>query len=235
MLKINNISLNKKKNKILSSISLKASKGRISLLLGKSGSGKTSLLRCISQLETAYEGEISYEGRALSALSAKERCRLIGFVPQSYALFPHKNALDNCAHALRAVFGASKASAAAKAAEILRSLDMEKFLDRFPQELSGGQQQRVAIARALALNPSFILLDEPTSALDPENTERLIEIVRRLQAEGRGVIISSQDMAFAKKILDRAYFLEQGAFVEEHQGGEALPQEGKLYQFLYGS
>ncbi|HEY5260298.1 MAG TPA: ATP-binding cassette domain-containing protein, partial [Rhabdochlamydiaceae bacterium] len=128
----------------------------------------------------------------------------------------------------------SKVSAYKKAEEVLRSLDMENYLDRFPQELSGGQQQRVAIARALVLDPAFILFDEPTSALDPENTERLIGILQRLQKEGRGVVISSQDMGFAKKILDRAYFLERGTFIEDYQGEETLSQEGKLYQFLNG-
>ncbi len=238
MLKINNVSLQKKRNKkevsILSGISFEIPKSRISLLLGKSGSGKTTLLRCISQLEKEYQGEITCEGKELGAISPKERCRLIGFVPQSYALFPNKNVLDNCADALRTVFGESKASAYKKAEEVLSSLDMENYLDRFPHELSGGQQQRVAIARALVLDPAFILFDEPTSALDPENTERLIGILQRLQKEGRGVVISSQDMGFAKKILDRAYFLEQGTFIEDYQGAETLSQEGKLYQFLYG-
>ena len=120
MLKVKNVSLSKKSNRILSGISFEIPKRRISLLLGKSGSGKTTLLRCISQLESAYEGEIVWGDQELGELSAKERCQLVGFVPQSYALFPHKNVLDNCAHALRAVFGKSKAEADAKAEEVLR-------------------------------------------------------------------------------------------------------------------
>ena len=235
MLTINRLSLCKQKKPILKEISLEIPANRITLLLGKSGSGKTSLLRCLAQLETAYEGDISCGGKKLRELSSKERCQLLGFVPQSYALFPHRNVLDNCAHALRVVFGESKAAAYEKAEEVLRWLEMDLFLQRYPHELSGGQQQRVAIARALVLNPLFLLFDEPTSALDPENTERLIEILQRLRSAGRGLVISSQDMTFAKRILDRAYFLEQGALVENYCQAEtdAVAEESKLYQFLY--
>jgi ABC-type polar amino acid transport system ATPase subunit len=226
MLNVKQLSLKKSRGKVLQEISFEIPSKRISLLLGKSGSGKTSLLRCIAQLEK-YEGDVLYRDQKLSDLPPKERCRVIGFVPQSFALFPHMTILDNCAQPLRLI-GESKEMADQKALQTLDSLDMGTFADRKPHELSGGQQQRAAIARALVLNPSFLLFDEPTSALDPENTELLIQILARL--EGKGIIIATQDMAFAAKILDRAFFLENGLLLEHYD--KTQPLSSKLQQFL---
>jgi len=226
MLNIKQLSLAKSRGKVLQEISFEIPSKRTSLLLGKSGSGKTSLLRCIAQLEK-YEGEVLYRDQRLSDLPSQERCRVIGFVPQSFALFPHMTILDNCAQPLR-LLGEAKESAYKKALQTLDSLDMGAFADRRPHELSGGQQQRAAIARALVLNPSFLLFDEPTSALDPENTELFIQILQQL--EGKGIIIATQDMAFAARILDRAFFLENGCLLEQYDKTQLLP--GKLQQFL---
>ena len=179
---------------------------KVTLFLGKSGSGKTSILRCLSQIEREYEGEILYKGKPLKRLTQKERCQLIGFVPQNYALFPSMTVLDNCAQPLRVVLGLSKDEAYRKVDERVSSLGMQGLLHRYPHELSGGQQQRTSILRALLLNPIFLLLDEPTSALDPENAELLIQIIQKLKKEGKGVIISSQDMYFAQRIYESVYF-----------------------------
>ncbi len=238
MLKITALSLTKNGKKrrasLLNGISLEIPQKRITLLLGKSGSGKTSLLRCIAGLEKKYEGTVFYTGKQGPALSSQERCELIGFVPQSYALFPHMNARDNCALSLRLLRGTPRKRAYEEVERILALLDMETFALAKPYQLSGGQQQRVAIARALSLNPAFLLFDEPTSALDPENTERFIQLLKTLQAEGKGIVISSQDMLFSKKVLDRAFFLEQGEIVESYDKEES-PQESsgsKLTAFL---
>ncbi|MES2121578.1 MAG: ATP-binding cassette domain-containing protein [Chlamydiota bacterium] len=229
MLKVE-ISLRKKKKTILSPIDCTFPRGRTTLLLGKSGSGKTSLLRCMAQLEADYVGEIAFGPSSLKKLAQKERSQLLGFVPQSYALFPHMTAFDNCARPLRTLHGCSKAEAKIKVDEIFAFLDIEKYASAYPQELSGGQQQRVAIARALVLSPLFLLLDEPTSALDPENTQRLVEILRLLRAQGKGIIISTQDMAFAKLTFDRALFLEEGELVETAESPDAIGK--KLGRFL---
>ncbi len=225
MLKIKQLSL----RKILNDISLEVPEQKITLLLGKSGSGKTSLLRCIAQLEKEYTGEIAYYNQSLSSLTSQVRCQVVGFVPQFFALFPHMTILDNCAKALQ-LLGESKASAYEKVRNTLQSLDMEKYADRKPHQLSGGQQQRVVIARALVLNPAFLLFDEPTSALDPENTQLFIEILRNFK--GKGILIATQDMTFAEQVLDRAYFLENGCLIEQYDGTESLSQESKLGRFF---
>jgi ABC-type polar amino acid transport system ATPase subunit len=226
MLNIKNLSF----KHILKNISFEIPQKRITLLLGKSGSGKTSLLRCIAQLES-YSGDVLYGDQKLDQMTAKDRCQLIGFVPQSFALFPHLNVFDNCAQPLR-LLKQSKLSIQAKIETILCSLDIEKLAYRRPHELSGGQQQRAAIARALALDPTFLLFDEPTSALDPENTELFIQTIQKLKSEDKGLIISSQDMAFASKILDRAFFIEEGSFVENYDRSEDLCPQSKSYKFL---
>ncbi len=240
MLEIKNLSLTKsskrRKGLILKEVSLTIPKNRISLFLGKSGSGKTSLLRCIAQLEAQYVGEISYRTQPIKQLAPKERCQTIGFIPQNFSLFPHMNVLDNCASALRALYGMKKDVAYQKVREVLSSLDMEKLALSMPSELSGGQQQRAAIARALVLNPSFLLLDEPTSALDPENTERFVKVVQKLSQEGKGIVISTQDMTLATKLLDLVYFLEEGVLIENYdgEGTSVIPRSSdRISQFLY--
>ena len=248
MLKVRNVNLGKKKNgnffSILNDISIDFLPGRISLLLGKSGSGKTTLLRCIAQLERDYTGSISYNDNDLLMIPPAKKCQIIGLVSQSFGLFPHMHTLDNCSHALTIHFGLKKNEAHEKAEIILNSLDMGKYLLAKPHELSGGQQQRVAIARALALNPAFLLFDEPTSALDPENTELFIGIIKKLKAEGKGFVISSQDVTFSQKVFDRIFFLEEGHLVENHNLVESALDNSldskplfngtKLGQFLYG-
>lgn len=240
MLEVRNISLartnNKKESKILKGLTLNIPKNRATLLLGKSGSGKTTLLRCIAQLEAQYSGEIFYQGQSIRQLLPKERCQIVGFISQSFSLFPHMNVLENCATPLRVLFGISKNAAQIQVEEALRLLNMEKLALSFPHQLSGGQQQRVAIARALVLEPAFLLFDEPTSALDPETTELFANVIRNLLKSGTGVVIASQDMHLASKLLDIAYFLEEGLFTESYdaQGGGALCGGSKISQFLGG-
>lgn len=230
MLKVHNLSVAKRRKILLQDVSLTAPQGRITLLLGKSGSGKTTLLRCIAQLERDYSGEISCFGQDIGPISSKERCQIVGFVPQNYPLFPHLNALDNCAQPLSLSVG--KRLAKREAERHLSAFGMDAYWNAYPHELSGGQQQRVALARSLLLAPSLILLDEPTSSLDPENADLLVEVIHRLKSEGKGVMISSQDMAFAAKILDRAYFLENGAILESYDCADSLPLPSKLEEFI---
>jgi len=230
MLKLNNISLEKKKNFILSQIEGTFLKGKTTLILGKSGCGKSSLLRCIAQLETSYKGEISYQRKSISILAPQERAKLIGFVPQSYSLFPHSTAFDQCTAPLIKIFRYEKNEASKKVKEMFAFLDIEGQAGSYPHELSGGQKQRIALARALVLGPSFLLLDEPTSALDLENTERLISLINSLQNQGIGIIIATQDAPFAMRIFGSAILLEEGEVVET--AGDISEMGPKLKQFL---
>lgn len=207
MLEVKNLTLRKNKT-ILKSISLTAPPGQITLLLGKSGSGKTSLLRCIAGLET-------YEGTIISPP--------LTYVSQAYTLFPHLTVFENCAQPLRFQNNFSST----RIEQTLAALDMLPFLASKPSQLSGGQQQRVALARALLLNKPYLLLDEPTSALDPENTTRLINLLLTSQ---KGIIISTQDLTFATQILTRAYFFENGSILESYAADKIIPP--KIRQFL---
>jgi ABC-type polar amino acid transport system ATPase subunit len=240
MLTVKDLSLHKRRltkvTHILKHINLEIPTSKITLLLGKSGSGKTSILRCLAQLDRKYQGILHFDNIDLHSLKPKDRCQFIGFVPQSYALFPFMNVIDNCAHPLIVALKLDKKEAYERVEKILHSLGMDQLKHHYPHELSGGQQQRTAIVRALALNPTFLLLDEPTSALDPENTELLVKIIHQLKKEGKGIIISSQDMQFSAKVLDRVHFLEDGQLVESQDFDKVsvanLPNESKLKRFI---
>jgi ABC-type polar amino acid transport system ATPase subunit len=219
---------------ILSSLSLEFQTGEISFLIGKSGSGKTSLLRCIAQLEKGYDGEISLSEKSLKNYRPKELCKKIGYVSQSYTLFPYFTVLQNCTGPLRNAYGIKKERAINEALEILSLLGMDGYIAKYPKEISGGQQQRVAIARALLLKPDFLLLDEPTSALDPENTQILIELLKKIST---GIIIASQDMPFASSLATHLYFLNEGEIAEKKEMVEIKnqKQDSKLFQYIYGA
>lgn len=234
MLKTNSIFLKKgpKKQAILNNISIEIPKGAITLFLGASGAGKSSLLRCLAQLETDYEGEVFYDNILLKGLAAPKRASFISFISQSYALFPHLTALDNCAQILQVTNKEQAVTAKQKASNFLAMLGMEAYATSYPHELSGGQQQRVAIARALTLNPAMLLLDEPTSALDPQNTNCLVEILCDLRDQGKGIVISTQDQNFAMQVLERAYFMEAGAITAVYLNQENAGSHCKIQQFL---
>ncbi|MBN2479003.1 MAG: amino acid ABC transporter ATP-binding protein [Parachlamydiales bacterium] len=239
MLSVKNLYLSKLSKKIeqliLKNISYDFPVEKITFLLGKSGSGKTSLLRCIAQLEKKYRGEITYFNQLLKSLSFKKRSQSIGFVTQSYDLFPHMNIYKNCAQPLSNLLTFNRKEIKDKVENILSTFDIEQFAYSYPHELSGGQRQRAAIARSIILNPFFLLLDEPTSALDPENTQILINILQKLRDKGMGLIISSQDMEFAKKVFDRMLFLENGCLIECYNRSDEtdLLTNSKLKHFVF--
>lgn len=212
MLTVKNLCLSKSRRKepILQAISLEFPPGSITLLLGKSGAGKSSLLRCIAQLEGTYQGTIQIEGQNLKNLPTVQRANYLSYIAQSYALFPHLTALNNCCQPLQVVCGLSSLEASQKVLPIMASLNMEKYASAYPCELSGGQQQRIAITRALALNPAVLLLDEPSSALDPQNSNQLAHILQQLSSQGKTIIIATQDLAFASQLSARTYYFEEG-------------------------
>lgn len=211
----------------LNDVSFAIPPNRITSFIGKSGAGKTTILRCIAELQDNYAGTIEFRGlnppveeKELRDFSPQERASIIGFVFQGFNLFVNLTALENCMQPLMVVKKLSRATAYTKATKTLAKLGMEQYQDSYPKQLSGGQQQRIAIARALCLNPKVLLLDEPTSALDPENTMILINILKRLCQEGITVALSSQDMGFVNMIANNkakpsiVVLMENGQIVE---------------------
>jgi polar amino acid transport system ATP-binding protein len=205
---------NNNKHPALNDVSFTIDEGRITLFLGKSGSGKTSLLKCISNIISEFTGRLFYQDRLIKNMSPKERASHLGFVSQSFDLFPHMTVLKNCTHPQIHVLGKSMDDAIANAKAKLISLGIGEYIDRYPYELSGGQKQRVSIARALCMDSKLLLLDEPTSALDPESSKQLVVIIKSLIEEGVTIALSTHDMTFAKNLLDRIYFMRDGHIVE---------------------
>lgn len=201
---------------ILNNVSFEIPQGRITFFLGKSGAGKTSLMKCIAQLQPNYTGNIAYNGIDIKSFSPRERAKHIGFVFQQFNLFPHMTVLENCINPLIHVIGLSRALAEKRASEALEQVEMSSFAQQYPSKLSGGQQQRAAIARALGLNPQFLLFDEPTSALDPENSRSLQQVIIALLRQGITIAIASHDTLFVQGLIDKVYFLEDGAIVERY-------------------
>lgn len=213
MMFVENLSLTYRKKRndtlVLKNLNLIAKRGQITAFIGKSGAGKTSLLRCIAGLEKGFSGEIRIDNT-----STESNALLVAYVSQSYSLFPNLTVLENCTIALRCVLKMSSSLAIEKARSMLKEVGMQDYEDRLPRELSGGQQQRIAIARSLCLNAKIMILDEPTSALDPVNVDLLASLLRRLAENGLAIVLSSQDMRFINLVYDQVVILEEGEVIE---------------------
>ena len=227
---------------VLHGIDLQVNEGEVVAIIGPSGSGKTTLLRSINLLEqpesgTIRVGDITIDAaRPLSKQKAAIR-RLrqhVGFVFQSFNLFPHRTVLDNVIEGPVIVKGENKAEASARARELLAKVGLTGKEESYPRRLSGGQQQRVAIARALAMRPDVILFDEPTSALDPELVGEVLSTIRQLAQEKRTMVIVTHEMSFARDVADRAIFMDQGRIIEQGDARAlfANPQQPRTRQFL---
>jgi len=216
MMQGKNLSVTYTKKPILTSVSFDIIDKQITVFIGKSGAGKSTILRILAGLESSYEGLVLYNEQDVKTFTQKERARLIGYVTQNYTLFPQLTALENCSLALQKVMGLSIVEAQKKALETLQHVEMGNYKDAYPSQLSGGQKQRVAIARALCLDPKIVILDEPTSALDPENVNNIIALLKQLSSQGLTVILSSQDMLFVKMIFDRIYLVDNGMITESN-------------------
>ena len=232
---------------VLKGISLTARDGDVISILGSSGSGKSTFLRCINLLENPNEGEILVAGEQLRLKRAKDgdliaadakqinlmRSKL-GFVFQNFNLWPHMSVLDNIIEAPRRVLGQSKAEAIETAEALLAKVGIADKRHVYPNQLSGGQQQRAAIARTLAMQPKVILFDEPTSALDPEMVQEVLAVIRSLADEGRTMLLVTHEMNFAKQVSSEVVFLHQG-LVEEQGTPEQVfdnPQSARCKQFM---
>tara|TARA_B100000609_G_scaffold198771_1_gene199312 strand:+ start:1252 stop:2082 length:831 start_codon:yes stop_codon:yes gene_type:complete len=204
-------------------------------IIGSSGSGKSTVLRCINRLIEPTDGVIELRGEQINTPSANvnEVRSRIGMVFQSFELFSHLKVLDNITLGLRHVRGMNKSEAEEVALDVLERVDMLERIDAYPGNLSGGQKQRVAIARALAMKPEVILFDEPTSALDPELIGSVLQTIRGLADEGMTMVIVTHEINFARDVADRIVYLDQGKVAEE--GPSSIinqPKTERLQRFL---
>ena len=239
MLTIHNLTKKFGDNQVLKGVDLSVDKGDVIAIIGQSGGGKTTLLRCINFLETADSGDMEFDGEhfQLNRISKKDIQRIrrkTAFVFQSYNLFRNKTALQNVMLGLTV----ARKMPRARAEQIARAaLDRVGLVDKassYPNALSGGQQQRVAIARALATDPEIIYFDEPTSALDPELTGEVLAVMRSLAEDGMTMLVVTHELGFARNVSTRVIFMENGSVVESGSSEEffANPKEERTRAFL---
>ena len=224
---------------VLNGISLEINKGEVIGIIGPSGTGKSTLLRCINYLEKPDEGSISFDGvtynyKSLKSRDAVELRKKTGMVFQQFNLFQRTTVLENVMEGLTVVQKLPKKEAEEIAKAQLAKVKMDDRLRYYPRHLSGGQQQRVAIARALALKPQLLLLDEPTSALDPELVGEVLETIRTIAAEGNTMLLVSHEMEFIRNVSDRVIFMENGVIVEEGAPDKVFlhPDNPRTKEFL---
>ncbi len=209
---------------------------QVVVIIGASGSGKSTVLRCINRLEVPTDGNIIFNGKSITdkSVDLNQVRSEIGFVFQSFELFPHLTVLRNVTLSLEMVRKMEPKDAEAKAIEVLSDLDLTDKFDAYPGQLSGGQKQRVAIARALAMNPKLMLFDEPTSALDPELVGYVLDTIRMLAEKGMTMIVVTHQIRFAEEVADWAVYMTEGKIVEQGHAKEMLrnPKEERTKQFL---
>lgn len=234
-------------NEVLKGIDLTANKGDVISIIGSSGSGKSTFLRCINLLEMPTSGDISVNGELIEMMTDRDGNRNIAnkkqvqrirsrlaMVFQGFNLWSHMTVIENVIEAPIHVLGLSRSDALASAEQYLKKVELWERKDYYPSQLSGGQKQRVAIARALAVEPEVLLFDEPTSALDPELVGEVLRVMQSLAEEGRTMLVVTHEMAFARDVSTQVIFLHQGQIEEQGDPKELFdnPKSERVKQFL---
>lgn len=231
-----NIRKNFDERQVLKGVDLEVYPGQIVALIGSSGSGKSTMLRCLNLVEELSDGQIWLDGDEISrpGINEDEVRANIGLVFQSYNLFAHLSILENVKLALKVVQRKSDQEATEIALGWLDRIGLADKADQYPDKLSGGQQQRTAIVRAVALNPKLLLLDEVTSALDPELSGEVLELIRDLKNSGTTIVMATHELGFAREVADWVIFLDQGVIAEEGEAADffAHPKSARTKEFL---
>jgi len=248
VLELKQLEKNFGENRVLKGINLSANKGDVISIIGSSGSGKSTMLRCINFLETPDNGSINVCGETIDCsevdLSNPDKKlqnqiinvrKKLGMVFQSFNLWSHMNILDNIAEAPIHVLGKDKEEAEQEAMKLLEQVGIKDKAYDYPVHLSGGQQQRAAIARALAISPEILLFDEPTSSLDPELVDEVLSVMRKLAEEGKTMLVVTHEMEFARKVSNKVIFLHDGLIEEEGHPDTVFtnPQSERCRNFLF--
>lgn len=234
MIKIENLIKQFGDLKVLKGVNLTINEGEVVVILGASGGGKSTLLRCINRLEEPTSGTITIDGKVVTEANIDEIRSEVNMVFQHFNLFPHMTVLENCTLAPIKVRGIAQAEAEKTAKKYLERVGLLEKAGVYPDQLSGGQKQRVAIARGLCMHPKVILFDEPTSALDPEMVQEVLDIIKELANMGMTLVLVTHEMGFAREAADRVIFMADGNILEQGTPEEVFnsPKEEKTKQFL---
>ena len=236
MIKIEGLYKSYGKLDVLKGITTEVKKGDIIAIIGPSGGGKSTFLRCINKLEEPTKGHIYVSGEDIVSddVDINKIRQRVGMVFQHFNLFPHKTVLENITMAPMKLKSVSKEDAEKKAYELLDKVGLKSKADVYPNQLSGGQKQRIAIARALAMEPEVMLFDEPTSALDPEMIKEVLDVMRDLAHEGMTMLIVTHELGFAKNVANRVFFMDKGIILEDTTPEKLFnsPEHERTKEFL---